>query len=158
MSSGITVPFGTLSRSLKYVTYLFRTLSPLYDLSVTQSTVPFDLHVLAMPPAFILSQDQTLQFDLLTSIFTDGYLLIRTNLKNSLTQRERKLVYRNLCFDFFKKYTILNCQRDLRDPLQLAISLLIDGINCSLVKELWFIFFHSGQFGSKTSFAPDWKQ
>jgi hypothetical protein len=26
---------------------------------------PYDLHVLAMPPAFVLSQDQTLQFDLL---------------------------------------------------------------------------------------------
>ena len=26
--------------------------------------LPFDLHVLGLPPAFILSQDQTLQFNL----------------------------------------------------------------------------------------------
>ena len=30
--------------------------------------LPFDLHVLGMPPAFNLSQDQTLQFNLFYSI------------------------------------------------------------------------------------------
>ena len=30
--------------------------------------LPFDLHVLSMPPAFNLSQDQTLQFNLVVSI------------------------------------------------------------------------------------------
>ncbi len=45
-----------------YVTYLFLTRSPLYVQS--KSNVPFDLHVLATPPAFVLSQDQTLHFDL----------------------------------------------------------------------------------------------
>ena len=138
ISSGITVPFGTLSRSPKYVTYLFRTLSPLCDLSVTQSTASFDLHVLATPPAFILSQDQTLQFDLLTSIFADGYLLKKTNLKNSLTQREHKLAYRNLRSGVLL-HQILSCQRFYVILWQLAISLLIDGINCSLVKELLVI-------------------
>ncbi len=43
-----------------YVTYLFLTRSPLYVQS--KSNVPFDLHVLATPPAFVLSQDQTLRF------------------------------------------------------------------------------------------------
>ena len=44
-----------------YVTYLFLTRSPLYAQS--KSSVPFDLHVLATPPAFVLSQDQTLRFN-----------------------------------------------------------------------------------------------
>ena len=30
----------------------------------TASLIPFDLHVLGMPPAFVLSQDQTLKFNL----------------------------------------------------------------------------------------------
>ncbi len=33
---------------------------------ITQSYSPFDLHVLATPPALVLSQDQTLQFVSLT--------------------------------------------------------------------------------------------
>ena len=33
----------------------------------------FDLHVLSTPPAFVLSQDQTLQFDILP-ILANGYL------------------------------------------------------------------------------------
>ena len=61
--SGIIVPFGTLFRSPRYVTYPLRTLSPLTGLLIAQKTSPFDLHVLATPPAFVLSQDQTLQFD-----------------------------------------------------------------------------------------------
>ncbi len=51
-----------LSRSTGYVTYPLLTLSPLTILSITQLNSPFDLHVLATPPAFVLSQDQTLQF------------------------------------------------------------------------------------------------
>jgi hypothetical protein len=52
-----------LSRSLRYVTCPLRTLSPLAGRLIAQKTGPFDLHVLATPPAFVLSQDQTLQFD-----------------------------------------------------------------------------------------------
>ena len=38
--------------------------------------LPFDLHVLGMPPAFILSQDQTLHFDL---CYFWSYSLTRRN-------------------------------------------------------------------------------
>ena len=31
-----------------------------------KTTFAFDLHVLSTPPAFVLSQDQTLQFNILT--------------------------------------------------------------------------------------------
>ncbi len=35
--------------------------------------LPFDLHVLSMPPAFNLSQDQTLQFNLAVIITIHGH-------------------------------------------------------------------------------------
>ena len=52
-----------LFQSSRYVTYPLRTLSPLIGPLIAQKTYPCDLHVLATPPAFVLSQDQTLQFD-----------------------------------------------------------------------------------------------
>ncbi len=44
-----------------YVTHSLLTRSPLACPSVTIKTDPFDLHALTTPPAFVLSQDQTLQ-------------------------------------------------------------------------------------------------
>ena len=38
-----------------------------HQLVLLQTMLPFDLHVLGMPPAFNLSQDQTLQFNLCAS-------------------------------------------------------------------------------------------
>ena len=52
---GISVPFGTLSPTLRQITCALLTRSPLAP------KCPFDLHVLSTPPAFVLSQDQTLQ-------------------------------------------------------------------------------------------------
>jgi hypothetical protein len=52
---GISNPFGLLSPAERQVCYVLLTRSPLYI------AVPFDLHVLGTPPAFILSQDQTLR-------------------------------------------------------------------------------------------------
>jgi len=50
---------------LRQVVYLLLTRSPLNFTKLwtevrRRSEIPFDLHVLGMPPAFILSQDQTL--------------------------------------------------------------------------------------------------
>src|SRR4028119_110176 len=59
MSSGITRPFGRLSPSPGYVSDSLLTRSPL------GIATPCDLHVLATPPAFRLSQDQTLQLNFL---------------------------------------------------------------------------------------------
>ena len=59
--SGISTPFEMLSQSLRQIIYALLTRAPL---NVTAScNTPFDLHVLGTPPAFVLSQDQTLQFD-----------------------------------------------------------------------------------------------
>ena len=56
---GISNPFGLLSPSSGQVTNALLTRSPLKYRIATIS--PFDLHVLGTPPAFILSQDQTLR-------------------------------------------------------------------------------------------------
>jgi hypothetical protein len=56
-TSGISVPFRTLSRIKRLITYVLRTRAPLTIAS------PFDLHVLGPPQTFALSQDQTLQFE-----------------------------------------------------------------------------------------------
>src|SRR5438046_3874009 len=62
MSSGITCPFGQLAQSPGYVSDSLLTRSPL------ALAGPCDLHVLATPPAFRLSQDQTLQLNFLDPI------------------------------------------------------------------------------------------
>ena len=54
---GISSPFGLLFHTSRQVTYVLRTHSPLS----TIANASFDLHVLSTPPAFILSQDQTLR-------------------------------------------------------------------------------------------------
>ena len=56
---GISTPFGMLSPSEGQVAYALLTRLPLGILPKQYS--PFDLHVLSTPPAFVLSQDQTLQ-------------------------------------------------------------------------------------------------
>ena len=56
--SGIRPSFPGLSRSAGQITHVLLTRSPLeYPAS---RAFPFDLHVLSTPPAFVLSQDQTL--------------------------------------------------------------------------------------------------
>jgi hypothetical protein len=66
MSCGISTPFEVLSPSLRQVIHVLLTRAPLYSLALRQ-TFPFDLHVLGTPPALILSQDQTLMFNPISS-------------------------------------------------------------------------------------------
>ena len=56
--SGIRPSFPGLSRSAGQITHVLLTRSPL---EYPRRAFPFDLHVLSTPPAFVLSQDQTLQ-------------------------------------------------------------------------------------------------
>ena len=58
--SGISRRFHPLSRSYRQVVYVLLTRSPLLPDEASFILPAFDLHVLGMPPAFILSQDQTL--------------------------------------------------------------------------------------------------
>ncbi len=55
---GISQNFFWLSPSKRQVTYVLLTRAPLYS---SRKTFAFDLHVLSILPAFVLSQDQTLQ-------------------------------------------------------------------------------------------------
>ena len=55
---GISSRFQLLSPSLRQVAHALLTRPPLTR--GASSPRPFDLHVLGMPPAFVLSQDQTL--------------------------------------------------------------------------------------------------
>ena len=56
---GINRPLGRLFPTDGQVSHVLRTRLPLN--SRVAPRVPFDLHVLGTPPAFVLSQDQTLQ-------------------------------------------------------------------------------------------------
>ena len=68
MLCGISVRFQTLSPSERQVAHALLTRPPLSytrtsfsKLLSVQRIAPFDLHVLGTPPAFVLSQDQTLR-------------------------------------------------------------------------------------------------
>src|SRR3954452_17920444 len=58
VASSISHPFRQLSQSGGQITHVLLTRSPLeYP---PKGAFPLDLHVLSTPPAFVLSQDQTL--------------------------------------------------------------------------------------------------
>ena len=57
---GISSGFPELSPAKRHVAHALLTRSPLSTRA--SPSFSFDLHVLSMPPAFVLSQDQTLQF------------------------------------------------------------------------------------------------
>ena len=63
---GISSRFQLLSPSEGQVAHALLTRSPLGI--QPKSNTPFDLHVLGTPPAFVLSQDQTLEFNLCQSL------------------------------------------------------------------------------------------
>ena len=58
---GINSPFGELSPTSRQIAHVLRTRSPLNQACIATNLVPFDLHVLSTPPAFVLSQNQTLR-------------------------------------------------------------------------------------------------
>ena len=58
---GISTPFGALSPSVGQIAHALLTRPPLEN--QPKSISSFDLHVLSTPPAFVLSQDQTLMFN-----------------------------------------------------------------------------------------------
>ena len=58
--------------------------SPVRHSSISEETFPFDLHVLSTPPAFVLSQDQTLQTKTPTTVGESE------SEKSDLTKRHQK--------------------------------------------------------------------
>ena len=63
VSCGISVSFETLSPAQGKIAYVLRTRAPLYR---GRSPFSCDLHVLGAPLTFVLSQDQTLQLNLVS--------------------------------------------------------------------------------------------
>ena len=53
---------------------MLRTRSPLDIACIATHNVPFDLHVLSTPPAFVLSQNQTLRKELCSKHLIPAYL------------------------------------------------------------------------------------
>ena len=60
---GISTPFGVLFPCLGKVAHALLTRPPLKQSAASYQLSPLDLHVLGTPPAFVLSQDQTLSFN-----------------------------------------------------------------------------------------------
>ena len=60
---GISTPFGVLFPCLGKVAHALLTRPPLKQPEASFHLSPLDLHVLGTPPAFVLSQDQTLSFN-----------------------------------------------------------------------------------------------
>ena len=58
---GINSPFGELSPTFRQIAHVLLTLAPLDIPRIATKYTPFDLHVLSTPPAFVLSQNQTLR-------------------------------------------------------------------------------------------------
>ena len=59
--SRISALFSALCQTSRKITHVLHTLSPLLRVSIATNSQSFDLHVLSTPPAFVLSQNQTLQ-------------------------------------------------------------------------------------------------
>ena len=66
---GISTPFGMLSPARGKIIHVLLTRAPLYR---GRSPFSCDLHVLGAPLTFVLSQDQTLQLNLVSSRVATG--------------------------------------------------------------------------------------
>jgi hypothetical protein len=91
MTFGISSRFQLLSQSPGQVSHVLRTRSPL-SLPEQAPWTSFDLHVLSVPPAFILSQDQTLQQKRVPIISSPKRLKISNDMSASATTRRKKSV------------------------------------------------------------------
>ena len=60
---GISATFAALSPCLRQIAHALLTRPPLERSKASFQSSPLDLHVLGTPPAFVLSQDQTLVFN-----------------------------------------------------------------------------------------------
>ena len=68
VSCGISTFFNVLFPSERQVAHTLLTSPPLTRSKASSQSCPFDLHVLGTPPAFILSQDQTLKKNIQSSV------------------------------------------------------------------------------------------
>ena len=72
---GISTSFDALSPCMRQIVHALLTRPPLEYIQASSPALSFDLHVLSTPPAFVLSQDQTLVFNPLLAISGSSLLL-----------------------------------------------------------------------------------
>jgi hypothetical protein len=68
ITCGINPAFAELSPTFRQIAHVLRTRSPLNYSCIATEIIPSDLHVLSTPPAFVLSQNQTLRKNLEPSV------------------------------------------------------------------------------------------
>ena len=94
----INPSFPGLFSSIRQIVYALRTRTPLVsDIAIL---LPFDLHVLGLPLAFILSQDQTLHCKRVRSLFVDVYLPL-PKLGQIKNKEKKNNKYDKLCYLFW---------------------------------------------------------
>ena len=76
---GISTCFQVLSPCMRQITHALLTRSPLSYIRASSPVTPFDLHVLSTPPAFVLSQDQTLVFNPQSGLLVQHQPQIKTH-------------------------------------------------------------------------------
>ena len=110
---GISSDFSLLSPCMRQVTHALLTRPPLA--SGASSLRPFDLHVLSTPPAFILSQDQTLcksLFPLKTTVWLSlVFTVFRTSFLNDCKEFSRIV-----CVSLFSYQGSLSCDSSFNLP------------------------------------------
>ena len=117
---GINSPFGELSHSSGQVAHVLRTLTPLSITGIATNNTPLDLHVLSTPPAFVLSQNQTLRKE-----FAPVTLYHRKNLTVHLPDQSSSLARGHPNQGSFS-LTIFEIQRfDVQRTIQFSLSLFV---------------------------------
>ena len=111
-SSGISPLFSGLFLSQRQITHVLRTLAPLRFTCIATFKPAFDLHVLSTPPAFVLSQNQTLRIESLVEYLSSLYLLF--------TQQKSTISIVPLLRGLFLNYRTIQFSRNIasvsRDP------------------------------------------
>ena len=110
---GISTSFDALSPSSRQVSHALLTRPPLEYFGASSSISPLDLHVLGTPPAFVLSQDQTLVFD---SVLNPEVITSSSKLMYELTVFVLTVTRENhsLAFVFFILYRFQGSCRPLK--------------------------------------------
>ena len=108
MLCGISSRFQLLSPSEGQVAHALLTRSPLslpsFLTEISKVGASFDLHVLGMPPAFILSQDQTLHLILTLFFFSLLSVLIVFQVSQEIDVISVSLVLVRLFFSFLSSF------------------------------------------------------
>ena len=110
---GLRQRFHRLSPCHGHVAHALRTLPPVAARSIATSALPLDLHVLSLPLAFILSQDQTLLciYTYYSSLIPTLSIPFRIDALVSCTFSVLACTYSTIFKDRFPRFTRTGLQR-----------------------------------------------